>query len=117
VKQWPEWANYKGFVLCFHHAFWQAAYHGFRAKCRGYEPLKESGTAFVQVELEDNKVHILNVAVPVAPEQVGKPSRDATFFDDLNARLEGNFVVEMPVPHDDYWKTTIRRTHPESQES
>jgi hypothetical protein len=108
---WPTWTVSRGFTLCFHHALWQAAYHGFRALCSKQRPL--AGTdSYLQIEITDNQVHILNSAIP-APEMDNSRSRDAMFFADVNRRLEGFFYIETPSPRDDgqSWITTITRQY------
>jgi len=108
---WPTWTVSRGFTLCFHHALWQAAYHGFRALCSKQRPL--AGTdSYLQIEITDNQVHILNSAIP-APEMDNSRSRDAMFFADVNRRLEGFFYIETPSPRDDgqSWITIITRQY------
>jgi len=107
ICEWPDWAISRGFVLCFHHAFWQAAYHGFRALCGNYPPLPETHNAYLQVSVRGEQIEILNAAVPFLPEE-NTLSRDAAFFDDVNQRLQV-FTIGMPTQQNGYWITTISR--------
>ncbi|WP_448573965.1 hypothetical protein [Trichothermofontia sp.] len=110
---WPDWVTYRGFVLCFHHAFWQATYHGFRALCGEYDPLPGTQSAYLQVWIEDNQARILNAGVPIEesalPPETGTLPRDSDFFNDINQRLSGHFKVEGPTSQGTYWITTVTK--------
>lgn len=103
----PDWVNLRGFVLCFHHGFWQAAYHGLRAKCGGVEPLKGSQNLYLKLAFSQTKLEIINAGEPFIPTQ-DKPIGDREFFQELTNRLEGKFAIEGPVYSDpNRWLTSI----------
>jgi hypothetical protein len=105
---WPDWAINRGFVLCFHHVFWQAAYHGLRAKCGLAAPLAGSSLSYVQVFLNGNEVQVINAALPLLEEPL-QPFRDAAFFEDVNDRLNKYFTIRVPGPQNGHWITTITK--------
>ena len=111
--EWPDWVMRRGFVLCFHHAFWQAAYHGFRASCGECDPLPGTQNAYLQVLIENNQAKILNSGIPAttsaSSSDEGIVPRDSDFFDDINQRLSGFFKVEGPTAQDSYWMTIITK--------
>ncbi|MBN3957454.1 hypothetical protein [Nostoc sp. NMS8] len=97
----PEWLRWRGFAICFHHCFWQAAYHAFRAKC--YE---QSGP-YLQIQVSYEQVIIKN-RKKFDYLQVEDP-RDLTFFESLNKRMQGIFTIQVPEVKDDFWYTIIRK--------
>lgn len=104
--EWPDWAVSIGFISCFYHAFWQAAYHGFRAACGEYPPLPGTENSYLQVIIQGNQVEIRNAAVSTTDSQM---PRDSAFFENLNQRFEGSFEVEGPIPQNGYWTTGITK--------
>lgn len=112
ICEWPDWVMLRGFVLCFHHALWQAAYHGFRARCGGYAPLPETQNAYLQVLITNDQAQILNAGIPEersSSTNTEQSPRDSDFFDDINQRLLNVFKIDGPTPANSYWKTTITK--------
>ncbi|MEM7064349.1 MAG: hypothetical protein AAF572_14435 [Cyanobacteria bacterium P01_B01_bin.77] len=104
---YPEWVNYRGFVICFHHCFWQSAFHGFRASC-GSE--YASNKCFVRVEVTNAAVIVSNRKIPDTSETYSSSptTRDAEFYtENLHGRLE-KFKIDGPKPiSPDTWQATI----------
>ncbi|QFS52267.1 hypothetical protein [Nostoc sphaeroides] len=97
----PEWLRWRGFAICFHHCFWQAAYHAFRAKC------SEQSGPYLQIQVSYEQVIIKN-RKKIDSLQV-EDSRDLTFFESLNKRMQGIFTIQVPEVKDDFWYTIIRK--------
>ena len=90
----PVWLDYRGFVVCFHHSFWQAAFHGFRSRCSSQESAQDSD-CYVRIAVDDACVHISNRKVP--GEDAQDASRDGNFYKErLVARLEEYFKITGP---------------------
>jgi hypothetical protein len=111
---YPDWLSCRGFVLCFHHCFWQAAFHGFRARCGVEESSLEDVflNCYVDVKIEANSVTISNKKLTnLATPEVPTASRDASFYEKtLLERIENTFKIEGPSPvgeSSDIWKTVI----------
>lgn len=106
----PYWLNYRGFVICFHHCFWQSAFHGFRARCG----VGNSEKCFVKVQILSNSVTISNRKMIIAShlDNLGsnKIPRDAEFYmENLRTRFK-IFEVDGPRPISDLgdtWQATI----------
>ncbi|MEM9215835.1 MAG: hypothetical protein AAGD25_16020 [Cyanobacteria bacterium P01_F01_bin.150] len=113
LQSYPEWLNFRGFIICFHHCFWQAAFHGFRARCDSDEL---NHKWFVKVKITDNFVEVSNKKLGDSLNNSGfKPSssRDADFLESLRDRLK-KFSVEGPQPLDDSpdtWQAKISYSH------
>ncbi|WP_414572841.1 hypothetical protein [Nostoc sp. CCY 9925] len=107
VIKWPDeecldWLRWRGFAICFHHCFWQAAYHAFRAKCAG-----QSGP-YLLIQLERDKVTIKN-SKQLKLLQIDEP-RDLTFYESLNNRMKGILHIYIPKIEADLWYTVIKKT-------
>ncbi len=106
-EQWPHWVTYTGFILCFYHVFWQAAFHAFRASCIPLIPLDGTKNSFLKVSIYDNEVHVLNAPVPQAEGVKSKP-RDIAFFEDINAAQQCfKIETEAATAENRYWLTKI----------
>jgi MoaA/NifB/PqqE/SkfB family radical SAM enzyme len=122
LQDYPDWLELRGFVLCFHHCFWQAAYHGFRARCdNALHPC-------LQVVVEPSWVTIFNAnhdsGSPTNPangsltEELNTNDldedgviRDRVFFERLEQRTNNLFSIEGPRPsqtRENQWETIIR---------
>lgn len=105
--RWPDWAISRGFILCFHHAFWQAAYHGFRAACEKKPSLSEESRIYLKVNVKSNRVEIINASDSSFVEE--ESPRDVAFFEDISQRLKV-FKIKGPIKSKKgYWITTIQR--------
>lgn len=111
TESYSDWMGSRGFVLCFHHCFWQAAYHGFLAKCQA-EDSEQSSQWFVQIEIENNRTNIKNRKTRELSEALSdeRTARDRNFYDYLSARIDQSFLIEGPTPVEsatDLWQTII----------
>ncbi|BCL35034.1 hypothetical protein [Nostoc sp. MS1] len=98
----PEWLRWRGFAICFHHCFWQAAYHAFRAKCAGQL------SPYLYIQVSHDKVVIKNRKIINSLKR--EEPRDLTFFVSLNKRMQGIFNIEVPEIKDYFWYTVIRKS-------
>jgi hypothetical protein len=80
----PEWIKTVGFVVAFHHCFWQAAYHGLRASVNGLEP------PFLWIKCETNQLTIYNRSELSA---LTNSPKDWVFFRRLENRVKGFFSI------------------------
>ncbi|MGG6242152.1 hypothetical protein ACQ4N7_26345 [Nodosilinea sp. AN01ver1] len=110
-EPWADWAIQKGFILCFYHVFWQAAYHAFRSACGQLQPLQNTQNAYLKVLVGEEEVEIRNVAVP--PSVIASKSRDTAFFEDIN-EVQSYFRIEDYGQRESYWSTKIFRISKES---
>jgi hypothetical protein len=109
-----KWMNYKVFILCFYHSFWQAVHHGFRASIDN----PEAYPSYIWIEWDDKSLTIYNRATKgnVLPTQ----STDRDFLDILESKINHAFTVKGPMPlkkgdgagvdeadSKDIWLTTI----------
>ncbi|AFW95704.1 hypothetical protein ANA_C13014 [Anabaena sp. 90] len=97
----PDWLRWRGFAICFHHCFWQAAYHAFRAKCAG-----QSGP-YLLIQVEKDKVIIKNRKQLKLLQQ--EEPRDMTFYQSLNNRMQDILEIVVPPVEDDLWYTVINK--------
>lgn len=98
---YPDWLRWRGFAICFHHCFWQAAYHAFRAKCAG-----QSGP-YLLIQVEKDKVTIKNRKQLKLLQQ--QEQRDMTFYESLNNRMQDSLEIVVPSVEDDLWYTVINK--------
>ncbi len=94
----PDWIRYKGFVLCFHHCFWQAAYHSAKAMIISKE--KVSHYLAINSIPENNIVEIIsideNYLESLSPEREQRPIiKDNIFFRRIEQRLKGKFKIDI----------------------
>lgn len=88
----PNWIRWRGFALCFHHCFWQAAYHAFRAACMQDNHI--SPESCLKIEISNIQVRITN---RVIPQSGNFPSpRDKEFYQLLQERLNPFFRIHGP---------------------
>jgi len=80
----PDWVKTEGFVVAFHHCFWQAAYHGLRASFSGLP------APYLWIECSEHKVVIFNRGTAAAFS--GTP-QDWLFFRRLEERLAGYLTI------------------------
>ena len=100
VDRLPEWIRYRGFALCFHHCFWQAAHHAFRAAC------DDQPTPCLRISKESEAIVIWNRTKEDASSD--RSPRDKEFYQTLADRVEGFFKIQGPIQSDRYfWKTAI----------
>lgn len=98
----PSWLRYRGFAICFHHCFWQAAYHAFRAKCAN-QP-----SPYLRIQVNQKQVIIKN-RKEFSQMPYGEQPRDVIFFDSLINRMQGVFDIKGPDLKDGFWHTIITR--------
>ncbi len=101
-SSYPDWFRSTGFVLCFHHCFWQAAYHAFRAMC------DQKTAPYLWIELDNNKVSIFNRA-EFQDEDKELRTRDRDFYDLLQKRINNFLEIDGPEQNkeNEYWKVSI----------
>jgi hypothetical protein len=88
----PHWIRYRGFALCFHHCFWQAAYHAFRAACA--EPDTAPPESYLKIVTSSDSVWIAN---RMAIQADNLPSaRDREFYTSLQERMGTSFRIAGP---------------------
>ncbi len=101
-RECPSWLRYRGFVICFHHCFWQAAYHAFRAKCAAQR------SPYLRIQVNQKQVIIKNKK-EFNKKPYGEQPRDVIFFDSLTKRMQGFFDITGPEMKDDFWHTIITK--------
>jgi hypothetical protein len=99
----PDWVRTRGFVLCFHHCFWQAAYHAIRAMYNSQRG------PYLWIEATYDRVSVVNRAEDTAQNQAQGLSRDRKFFNQLEERLNLTFRIEGPVQDNGIWRTSVLR--------
>jgi hypothetical protein len=113
LNDYPDWLSHRGFVLCFHHCFWQSAFHGFHARCGAEEDGLENASPdwFVNVKIEANSVTISNRKLAnLASSEFLPASKDARFYRKiLLDRIDNTFKIDGPSPDKSgrTWKTVI----------
>lgn len=76
-----NWFETRGFILSFHHCFWQAAYHAFRAMCDGQAP------PYLMVQkVSDRQITIINRQEGIREERKLR-SRDEGFYEFIQERI------------------------------
>ncbi|MBD2254444.1 hypothetical protein [Nostoc parmelioides] len=100
----PSWLRHRGFAICFHHCFWQAAYHAFRAKCAN----QPSPYLYIQV---NQKQVIIKNRKEFNKMFHGQQPRDVIFFDSLTKRMQDVFDIQGPDLdlNDGFWQTIITK--------
>ncbi|WP_392534739.1 hypothetical protein [Nostoc sp. C117] len=101
-RECPSWLRSRGFAICFHHCFWQAAYHAFRAKCA------DQSSPYLRIQVNDKEVIIRN-RKEFDKTPYGEQPRDVIFFDSLIKRMQGAFDIKGPEMIDGFWHTIISR--------
>lgn len=112
---YPSYLTWKGFVLVFHHAFWQAVYHALVAS------LAHADSPSLWVVFGDTGCSIYNREHPLIRESAKRKALDNRFLDDriffnrLEGRLDGRLGIRGPRESGDRpgtWETIIdvRRT-------
>ncbi|MUG96968.1 hypothetical protein F7734_33375 [Scytonema sp. UIC 10036] len=104
-RECPSWLRCRGFAICFHHCFWQAAYHAFRAKYAA-QP-----SPYLRVQVNQKQVIIKN-RKEFNKMPYGEQPRDAIFFKSLTKRMQGVFEIAGPEMKDGFWHTIITRNEP-----
>jgi hypothetical protein len=75
------WFETRGFILSFHHCFWQAAYHAFRAMCDEQEP------PYLMIhKVSDCHIIIINRQEAIREERKLR-SRDEGFYEFIQERI------------------------------
>lgn len=104
--QVPSWVRKRGFVYCFHHAVWQAAFHAFRAYCFG------GRRPNLRLLFTSDRLVVWNRPENGPPENPRPATNDGQFFSFLQQRLNKDldrelFRIEGPYFDADGWITTI----------
>ncbi|QLE57460.1 hypothetical protein [Nostoc sp. TCL26-01] len=100
-RDYPEWLRWRGFAICFHHCFWQAAYHAFRAKCAG------QSSPYLCIQVSHNQVIIKNCKIIKSFQN--KDLHDSQFFEFINKRMQGIFNIKILDIENDFWYTVISK--------
>jgi|GEM_PF-7042979 len=112
----PDWIQKKGFVLLFHHCFWQAGYHAWLASHDNQE------APFLWLEFDSYCLRICNRAEALDGSEERK-SKDQEFLELVTKRLQITnqyneptqvFSIQGPSRQGNVWITTITyrgRTH------
>jgi hypothetical protein len=88
----PHWVRYKGFAVCFHHCFWPAAYHAFRAACAQYDYRLDPHCLKITTTSER-----FQIANRIAPEsESSQATRDRGFYQILQTRVGNAFQIDSP---------------------
>lgn len=88
----PSWVRYRGFALCFHHCFWQAAYHAFRAATEQHSEQSQSPCLSIQTSYQS--VLISNRMISTA--SAFHTPRDWEFYEKLQDRMRQVFQISPP---------------------
>jgi hypothetical protein len=103
----PDWFRTRGFITCFHHCFWQSAYHAFRAKCDD-----DAKPPYLWIEIADeNKITIFNRESSLRNRPENLRARDADFYKILEKRMDNFIKIEGPNQNsvEGYWEVSICR--------
>jgi hypothetical protein len=92
TSEFPNWIGYRGFALCFHHCFWQAAYHAFRAACGYQNNSPKPNCLYIQVT--PGQVRIANRVV--SEKNLSQLRRDRQFYEILQGRMNKLFLIDGP---------------------
>src|SRR6185436_15810621 len=94
-----DWVVSRGFVWCFHHCFWQSAYHALRALAN------DQRGPYLRIVFDNNEVAIINRAESNTGKKYKGTVKDRSFFDRLEERIEHCFKIEGPdQKKDDEWQ-------------
>ncbi len=96
-----DWVISRGFVWCFHHCFWQSAYHAFRALAN------DQKRPYLKIVFDNNEIAIINRAESSTAKRHNGAIKDRSFFDRLEDRIEHCFEIKGPFQDGDEWQTVI----------
>jgi hypothetical protein len=102
----PDWFRTRGFITCFHHCFWQSAYHAFRASCDTANP------PYLWIDIPDeNKLTIFNRESLLRNRSENLRSRDADFYKLLERKMDRFIEIKGPRQNstEGYWEVSICR--------
>lgn len=94
----------KGFVHCFHHCFWQSAYHAFRARCDNSNP------PYLWVETSENRLIIFNKESSIHNKSGKNRPRDSGFYKVLENRMNSFIKIDGPKrssENENFWEVSI----------